>query len=224
MKGSSISSIHLNSKKSKIILVSRTEGLILYNISPDFKINRVGNLLNRKTTKKDINVLDAQWSNPIVSPDGSNIEYILYSSAAKIIRLINAVTVKVEKEYKISSKAQNLLWNPHNFNGEYFLSGHDNGFIYYWNKDTDAALFQFHFMNQISAVKKLAFNPIDGGIFACGHEDGKIFIWNMENTNEADLYFQVDAQFFEGLEWHPKQPGTLICGTKNLQVIKINCK
>ena len=116
------------------------------------------------------------------------------------------------------------MWNPHNFNGEFFLSGHEHGYIWYWNKDTEFPLFQFQFVNQTSGIKNLSFNPIDGNLFACGHEDGKIFIWNMEKWNEANLYFQVDALYFTGFEWHPKQANMLLCGAKVLQLLKISGK
>lgn len=91
----------------------------------------------------------------------------------------------------------------------------------YWHKDSDSPLLEFQFVNQISTVKNLAFNPRVGKIFACGHEDGKMFIWNTDIQNEPIMYFQVDGQAFEGVEWHPNNTGILMCGTKSIQVIKI---
>ena len=59
MKATQFNSIHFNSKKNKLIVVSMREGIVLYKISTDNKVEKMGSILNKKLTKKD-NILDAQ--------------------------------------------------------------------------------------------------------------------------------------------------------------------
>jgi hypothetical protein len=57
--------MHLNSKKNKIVVTSSKEGLTLYKITAENQIERVGNLIHKRIMRKEQNILDAQWSQPL---------------------------------------------------------------------------------------------------------------------------------------------------------------
>lgn len=174
--------------------------------------------------RKYTNIFDAQWSKPLLTADGKYTEYILFSTFNKKIILFNTENKNVESEYQVAHVAKKLLWNPHSTFTNYFLSGHESGYVLYWDKDRKEPAVQIQFSNQISSVKNLAFNPRAERIFACGHEDGKMFVWNMDSISEPNLYFQVDGQSSEGLEWHPTKVGLLMLGTKHIHIVSISGK
>jgi len=214
MTSKSITSIHLNSKKNKVVIVELKKGPMIYNISTNNTFDNEKRILTPKQLKNEIRILDAQWSEPLKEQDTEDskiVEYILFSSANKTISLWNYDTRKVDIVYEFrTSKALKLEWNKYKGMTKYFISGHENGSCRYWDKDNPTPLLEFHFSNQISSVKNVAINPILGSTFACGHEDGKMFIWQIGSEKKPELYFQVDGQAFEGLEWHPTDPNIMI--------------
>jgi hypothetical protein len=82
----SANSMHLNSKKNKIILAGTGE-IRLFEITPENQIKRQRLLLPKKLVGNRA-ILDAQWSRPLLD---NNVyrEFILFSSAEKVIRLFD---------------------------------------------------------------------------------------------------------------------------------------
>jgi hypothetical protein len=217
--------MHLNLKKDRLIIITK-EGIILYRIEKateqDYKIIREKSLFSRRELKTEGNqILDAKWSIPFVM-ESSTKEFILFSSKAKHIKLYDPIEGKIVKAYnKCNHKATVLQWNPLADNNEFFLSGHENGTILYWQKDSEAAILEFHFMRQNNPVKALAFNPRIGKLFSCGHQDGKFFIWKISDPYQHLIFFQPDSHAVVDIEYHAKEQGVVMIGSKTIQIFKI---
>lgn len=155
----------------------------------------------------------------------SIVSYIIFSSANKTITLWNYNTGKIEREYNLNtSKAFKLCWNHHNLNTNFFLSGHDNGYIYYWDINQEESILSFRLRNQTSPIRHISIHPQNGKLFACTHEDLKVFVWNMADNYKPNYYFQFDKTTIDCIEWHSTDPDILLTGTKTIQFNRIFSK
>ena len=145
-----IISIHINYKLNKIVVVGIREGPWIYRITSDNKCEKEGHILTRKEIRKSsYNVFfDAKWSDHANITKTQASQFLIFWSGNKTISLWNAEVKKVVKVFEMTSKAHKLAWDWHDPESEHFLSGNDNGYIYYWNRTEDAPLLAFYFRMQ----------------------------------------------------------------------------
>ena len=156
-----IISIHINYKLSRIVVVGTREGPWIYKITFDNKYEKEGHVLTRREIRKtNQNVFfDVKWSYHSNKNKAQASQFLIFCSGNKTISLWNTELKKVVKNFRMSSEAHKLWWDWYDPESEHFLSGNDNGYIYYWNRTEDAPLLAFYFKMQNSSVNNISMNP-----------------------------------------------------------------